>query len=254
MFGLGFVTAAFGLFSQDYLGLDLPTVPARPNPAPAEKHKRAVIITGGASSLGACAVQLAVAAGYEVVSTSSPKNFEFVRGLGAAHVFDYNSKSLVADLVQSLQDRHFDGALTVGDGADEVCVAVIRERLKKTRNLSTRKFVTLAGGSRKDPATLEGAFVAVGLMYGMGTMMAKLAARKMLTGVETKFLMIKEVVNPESCVASVYRDFLGPAMASGQFKPAPEALVVGRGLSEIQHALKVQGEGVSAKKIVVSLP
>ena len=60
---------------------------------------RTVIITGGESSVGSNAVQLAVSAGYQVLSTSSPKNFDYVKGLGATHVFDYRSKTLVKDLL-----------------------------------------------------------------------------------------------------------------------------------------------------------
>lgn len=44
---LGAMTATHGLFHRDFLNLDFPTVPARPNPT-----GRAIIITGGASSVG----------------------------------------------------------------------------------------------------------------------------------------------------------------------------------------------------------
>lgn len=252
--GLAFGTAAFGLFSKDYLGLDMPTVPARKNPKSGHKLKRAVIITGGASSLGACAVQLAVSAGYEVVSTCSPKNFALVKGLGASHVFDYNSHKLVPDIVRALRDRELCGALTVGAGADQVCVHVMRERFSKTPELPTRKFVALAGGARRDPNTMNGMLFIPGLIYTMTAMMTRLAVKKMITGYEVKFVLIKDVATPDSCVARVYTDFLGPALATGQFQPAPDAMVIGRGLDKIQEALEVQKKGVSGKKVVVSLP
>jgi hypothetical protein len=38
-----------------------------------------------------------------------------------------------------------------------------------------------------------------------------------------------------------------------QFVPAPEAIVVGKGLEKIQEAFGIHMQGVSAKKIVVSL-
>lgn len=254
--GMAFSTAAFGLFSPDYLGLDPPRVPPPANPPPGAAHPRAVIVTGGASSLGACAVQLAASAGYEVVSTCSPRNFALVRRLGAAHVFDYArpAPELVADMVAALRGRALAGALTVGAGADQVCAAVFKERAAAAPQLPTRKFVALAGGSRRDPATLDGAMVVPGLIYNMMGLMAKSAVRKILTGIEIKFVMIKDVVNPDSCVSRVYQDFLGPALAAGQFVPAPDALVVGRGLEQIQEGLEVQKKGVSAQKVVVSLP
>lgn len=232
----------------------MPTVPAPANPQLGARYKRAVIVTGGASSLGACAVQLAASAGYEVVSTCSPKNFAYVKSLGVAHVFDYNSKTLVADMVAALHNRELAGAFTVGSGADLVSMAVMKERLSKSPELPTRRFVALAGGSRRDPATMEGVFIVPRLMFNMISLMIRFALRKILTGIEVKFVMVKEVATPNSCVARIFLDFLGPALATGQFVPAPEAQVVGRGLDKIQEAMEIQKKGVSAKKIVVSLP
>ncbi|KAK9427805.1 GroES-like protein [Lipomyces doorenjongii] len=252
--GLGIGTAAYGLFHKAYLGLDMPQVPPPPNPQPGKKYPRAIIVTGGASSVGSCAVQLAASAGYEVLSTSSPKNFAYVKGLGASHVFDYKSKTLVADLVRALEGRELVGAYTVGANADQVCAAVMTERLSKMPKLPTRKFIALAGSARRNPDSIKGFLGPYRMMSGMMTMMGKNAVNKMLTGVEVKFILIVGLVDPESCVSHVYLDFLGPALAEKQFVPAPEPQVVGRGLDKINEALDLNQKGVSAKKIVVSLP
>ena len=252
--GLGISTAAYGLFHKDYLGLDLPQVPPPPSLQPGKKHSRAIIVTGGASSVGSCAVQLAASAGYEVLSTSSPKNFAYVKGLGASHVFDYNSKTLVVDLVQALEGRELAGAYTVGADANRVCTEVMQQRLSQTPELPTRKFIALAGGSRRSPDSIHGFFGGYRMMSGMMTMMGKNAVNKMLTGVEVKFIMMVGAVDPESCVSRVYLDFLGPALAQKQFVPAPAPQVVGRGLDKINDALDLNKKGVSAKKIVVALP
>ncbi len=39
----------------------------------------------------------------------------------------------------------------------------------------------------------------------------------------------------------------------GAYKPAPEPLVVGKGLEMVGEAFEVQRKGVSAKKVVVAL-
>lgn len=252
--GLGFGTAAYGLFHKDYLGLDMPQVPPPPNPPLGKRYARAIIVTGGASSVGSCAVQLAASAGYEVASTCSPKNFAYVKGLGASHVFDYNSATLVVDLVHALKSRELVGAYTVGANADVVCAAVMKERLSSTPDLPTRKFIALAGGARRSPDLFKGFFGSYRLMSGMMTMMGKNAMNKMLTGIEIKFIMIVGLVDPESCVSHAYLDFLGPALAQKQFVPAPPPQIVGRGLDRINEALELCQKGVSAKKIVVSLP
>ena len=73
---LGLTTAACGLFQRDLLALEFPS-------AASKARGQWVIICGGATSVGSNAVQLAVAAGYNVVATASPRNFEYVRSLGA---------------------------------------------------------------------------------------------------------------------------------------------------------------------------
>ncbi|KAL9111518.1 MAG: hypothetical protein Q9227_004005 [Pyrenula ochraceoflavens] len=262
--GLGIGTAAYGLFHKDYLALDMPQVPtATPPPNPQQQQQqpgkeyqypRAVIVTGGASNVGGCAVQLAVSAGYEVLSTSSPKNFEYVRSLGASHVFDYNSGALVADLVRALDDRELVGAFTIGANADQVCAAVMKERQAKTPHLPTRKFVALAGGAQRSADALKGFLAPYRLMGSFMSMMGRNAVNRMLTGVEVKFILIVGLVDPESCVSRVYLDFLGKALDVRQFVPAPEPWVVGRGLEKVNEALEVNKKGVSARKVVVALP
>jgi hypothetical protein len=49
----------------------------------------------------------------------------------------------------------------------------------------------------------------------------------------------------------IYADFLPAALASGAYRAAPEALVVGEGLEQIPSALDQLRKGVSARKLVV---
>jgi NADPH:quinone reductase-like Zn-dependent oxidoreductase len=61
-------------------------------PTPFEEHPTEqpdILIWAGASSTGQFTIQLAKQSGLRVISTSSPKNFEFVKSLGAAEVCDY---------------------------------------------------------------------------------------------------------------------------------------------------------------------
>lgn len=100
---LSLSTAAHGLYSKTHLGLPLPT-------SDPKSSGKTILVWGGSGSVGAATVQLAVASGLEVVSTSSPKNFDFVKKLGATEVFDYNKPGVVADLVSALQGKDFVGA------------------------------------------------------------------------------------------------------------------------------------------------
>jgi NADPH:quinone reductase-like Zn-dependent oxidoreductase len=47
-------------------------------------------------------VQLAKKQGWTVVSTSSPKNFDYVRSLGADHVFDYRDPDVVKKIRETV--------------------------------------------------------------------------------------------------------------------------------------------------------
>lgn len=49
-------------------------------------------------------MQLAHLAGYKVVTTASPRNFEYVRSLGADAVFDYKDPDVVAKIKQATGD------------------------------------------------------------------------------------------------------------------------------------------------------
>ena len=206
---LGVGTASCGLFQTDQLGLDHPT----PEAAPTGKT---VLVWGGASSVGSCGIQLARAAGYDVVTTASPKNFDAMRALGAAEVFDYHSPSLVDDLAAAMEGRTLAGALfTTGDMAPFCAVVAGCE------------------GNRVVASTLPApedvpAGVTVRQIFGM-------------------------TLKDNEVGKAVYEDFLGQALASGTFVPAPAPQVVGNGLEALQSALETQKAGVSARKIVVTL-
>ncbi|KAI1658081.1 hypothetical protein F4813DRAFT_395818 [Daldinia decipiens] len=84
VFPLCLATAGHALFGPKYLALPLPKAPGAP------RTGKSVLVWGGASGVGSNAVQLAKAAGFDVLATCSPRNFGYVRGLGADKVFDYN--------------------------------------------------------------------------------------------------------------------------------------------------------------------
>jgi hypothetical protein len=71
------------------LGLPLPTEPA--------KESFPLFIYGGSTATGVLGIQFAKASNLTVITTSSPKNFAYLKSLGADHVFDYKSPTLVQD-------------------------------------------------------------------------------------------------------------------------------------------------------------
>lgn len=56
------------------------------------------MIYGGSTATGALAIQFAKLSGPEVITTVSPKHFDYVKALGVDVVFDYNSTTVVQDI------------------------------------------------------------------------------------------------------------------------------------------------------------
>jgi NADPH:quinone reductase-like Zn-dependent oxidoreductase len=81
-----------------------------------------LLITGGAGTTGALAVQLAVRAGAEVTATASPRNAERLRRLGAAAVVDYHDPDWPEHA-----GGGFDAALTAAPGTAAEALALVRD-------------------------------------------------------------------------------------------------------------------------------
>jgi NADPH:quinone reductase-like Zn-dependent oxidoreductase len=239
---LGVTTAACGLFQSDLLALTLPTA----NPKPRDQW---VIIWGGATSVGSNAIQLAVAAGYSVVTTASPKNFAYVKSLGASAAFDYNNKDVVHDIVAALRGKDVVGAFAIGAGSTGECLDILSHS-------QGRRFVASCSASISFGSVAKGGWITLAdvLKLFPSMLRANLSTRgkSRRYGIQEKFFDASSVVDNEIGPA-IFRDYLGPALASGSFRAAPPAQVVGTSLHDIQKAFDIQRKGVSAAKIVVTL-
>lgn len=226
-------TAASGLFQKDQLALDYPSL----NPEPKDKT---LLVWGGSTSVGSNAIQLAVAAGYEVVTTASPRNFDYVKTLGAAQAFDYRSKTVVQDVTAAFQGKHLAGVLAIGVGSAQPCVEI-------ASGCHGNKCVALTS----PPVFLgDGMNVKVGLQFVVSSIMLRVSST--IKRVRTEAVWGSSLKGNEVSEL-IYQRFLPEALAAGRYQAAPDAQIVGSGLDEIQAALDIQREGVSARKIVVSL-
>lgn len=213
---LGLSTAACGLFQNTpFLQLDYPTSPAR---AP---NGKTILIWGGSSSVGSNAIQLAVAAGYEVFATASPRNFGYVRALGASQVFDYSRPSITSDLVESLRGKRLAGILDcIGGEANAICIEVMHKVAGKGA-IATTKSPSIRAEEVPKGVTVQRIF---------GTSLKDNAVGR-----------------------AVYVNFLPKALEEGNFVPNPASFIMGEGLERVQDAIDVMGGGFSARKAVVKL-
>lgn len=238
---LALSTAASGLFAADQLALSLPSA------APVDQGKT-VLIWGGSTSVGCNAIQLAKAAGYRVVTTASPANFALVRQLGAAEVFDHHSATVVQDVRRALAGAVVGGALAMGDGSVAACFAALRQ-CKGQRKVAIATFPLAIDSLPQRP--------------GRGTILTRVLPAMVMAGASmwmnsrrtgVAFSVIRGTALADTDLSRViFADFLPDALQRGAFVPAPEPLVVGHGLDCVQAAFDRHRQGISARKVVVTL-
>lgn len=233
---LGISTAACGLFQKDQLNLQHPTIDAK-------RTGETVLIWGGSSSVGSNAIQLATAAGYEVFTTCSPRNFDYCKSLGAAQCFDYSSPAVNADIIKAFSGKTVAGALTVGKGSAEATREILA-------HCSGKKFISMVSFPEMPDQTERFAIPRTILKFL--TFMITTTIKSKLRGVGFKFVNGSDLVHNDLGKA-IYADFLGQALEKGLYQCKPDPMVVGHGLEKVQEALDIQKKGVSAKKVVLTL-
>lgn len=211
---LGISTAAAGLYQKDYLGLQLPSVNAKPT-------GKTILVWGGASSVGSCAIQLLVHSGYEVFTTASKHNHDYCSQLGAKKVFDYNDNAVVSQIVEAMKGKQVAGiydSISLPPTIKACCEIASQADIEK-------KFIasTLPGSNEQATA-----------------------------GVECKPVFAITILHNEVGPA-VYEDFLPKALEKGEFKAKPDPQVIGSGLDKCQAGMDKSQAGVSAGKVVITL-
>lgn len=212
---LAISTASAGLYQQGFLALPLPSFEI-----PWKRLGRTVLIWGGSSSVGSCAIQLAVASGAEVITTASSRNFQYCKQLGANEVFDYHDLNVEDNIVKSLEGKTLAGVYhAVGaDGAVQAC-ARIADRAKGKSIVVTVRGVPDGG----IPDSVRVKSISSGTIFLEGNN-----------------------VGPH-----IWRHYLPKALAQGSIVPKPDPMIVGSGLRSVQHGIDTQKAGVSAAKVVV---
>ncbi|KAJ0299869.1 hypothetical protein Brms1b_013005 [Colletotrichum noveboracense] len=112
--GIAVTTVGQGLYQT--LKLPLPSSPA--------KEPKTILIYGGSTAMGISGIQYAKLSGYNVITTASPHNFDYLKELGASAVFDYKSPTVSEDI-----RRHTGDALTLAwdcQSTDESAAIVAR--------------------------------------------------------------------------------------------------------------------------------
>ncbi|OAG11842.1 zinc-binding oxidoreductase CipB [Paraphaeosphaeria sporulosa] len=217
---LGLATATGALFSREYLGIAPPQASL---PVPTGSKDKVILIWGGSSSVGSCAVQLCAAAGLTVLTTSSTKNYVYAKDIGAAETFDYNDDEVVDKLVKATRGKEVVGAYDAISSEASLAACV--------------NFLYAVGGGKLS-LTLAGT-----KLPDMPESVKAVAGRPPLQGPD----------GGEPIWRQVWKDFLETGLQNGKLKAKPDAHILKGGLERLQEGLDLVRKGVSAKKIVVDL-
>ncbi|KAM0343763.1 hypothetical protein ACHAPU_008190 [Fusarium lateritium] len=233
------VTAACALFQKDQLALPLPTIKKT-----RVSTGETIVVWGASTSVGRNAIQLAVAAGYDVVATASPKNWEALRSLGASVVYDYRSSSAVADVASAFANRKCAGAVAIGQGSLAKCIDIIKRIPGATQKVAQ---VSL-DMPESTPTSMASMLPFVAKYFWLtGTNKIKV----LRSGVQCKFVFGTDIIewDKEGKVAT----YLGEALELGEYQLSSEAHIVGNGLDRIAKGLDMVRNGAAGKKLVVTL-
>ncbi|KAI9155670.1 oxidoreductase [Paramyrothecium foliicola] len=209
---LSLATAAHALFGEPTLKLSYPSL--RPKPV-----SQTVLIWGGSSSVGASAVQLAKAAGYEVITTASVRNHQAVKQLGADKVFDYKHENVVDEVSNFLQGKQLAGVFDAS-GSDSGM-----------------------SNSSKIAARAEGNRTVICVRRPPDDVPKEVTAKPILS--------LSILGTPVS--KAIFEEYIPAALIQEAFKVVPEPQVIGRGLDYVQQGLDTLQDGVSFKKVVIEL-
>ena len=189
------------------------------------QDKQAVLIWGGASSVGTIAIQSACLMGFTVYTTASVKNHEYLKKLGAHAVFDYKANDAVSQVIDAAKK---DGV------ALRTAYCVVEGSLQSTLEvLKTAKGDAVARVAHAPP-----------LLPGAPT----------LKGAEIKFVSLPtDLAERTEHMYKCFHVWLQEGLNSGTVVPSPRVQVEAGGLEGLNKALDRIGAGVSGTKIVVQV-
>lgn len=232
------VTAACALFQKDQLALQLPQIKAKNSSA-----GQTVLIWGASTGVGKNAVQLAVAAGYDVIATASPENWDRIRDLGASAVFDYRSPSATADIVSAFQDKKCAGAVAIGQRSLAKCISVVTKIPGAVKNVAQ---VTIDMPESQPTSKLSMIPFVAKYVWLTGTNRFKVLS----SGVQSKFVFGTDILEWDN--KGKIALYLSEAFKLGAYKLTSEADVMEGGLDSVAEGLDKVRAGTAGKKVVIA--
>ncbi|KAJ1561151.1 hypothetical protein HK096_005803, partial [Nowakowskiella sp. JEL0078] len=188
--------------------------------------KNGILIWGAAGSVGSVAVQIAKSMGFIVYATASKKHDDYLKGLGASKVFDYNDKNVVANIVEAAKQ----------DGVKVQIAFLATGQL----NLCMQALKALKG---------EGISKIVSAPFSFNLFWWRLFPWRDL---QVQFLVTPTDKEERlELFRFVFGVWLKEKLENGEFVPSPQPRVIGGGLQALQKAFDELKKGVSGVKLVL---
>lgn len=121
-------TSTLGLF--DRLGLALPTVTPSGTTSALEKGK-AILVWGGASTVGSMMIQIARLSGLTVFATASEKHHAQLKLLGASFLVDYKSPNAVEQIISAANQANIQLNIAIDTIAQAATLSAVAEVLQR---------------------------------------------------------------------------------------------------------------------------
>ncbi|KAK3381746.1 chaperonin 10-like protein [Podospora didyma] len=213
------VAAVTALTAWITVGVPLDAKPYTP------EDKQAVLVWGGASSIGTFIIQSARKYGFIVYTTASAHNHAYLKTLGVHAVFDYKSDDVVSQIVAAVKR---DGVVlnkahvAVGDGL-QATLDVLKE---------TRGDASVAASVAHSPLLAPN--------------------HPTLENTEIKFVApLFDVAHRRNVMRATFDGWLDAGLKSGSVVPSPRVQLEEGGLDGLNAALDKLRAGVSCAKIVL---
>lgn len=189
------------------------------------QDKQAVLIWGGASSVGTFAVQSAKSLGFTIYTTASSKHHDYLKKLGAHAVFDYNAGDVVSQIIDAVKKDgvNLHTAHCVVKGGLQPTLDV----LKETKGDAAAK-VAHSPVLPPDHLTLDNTEI----LFNFPSMDKAVRGKHMY---------------------QCFHGWLQDGLKSGSVVPSPDIQIEDGGLEGLNPALDKLRAGVSGTKIVVPI-
>ncbi|KAL6715150.1 hypothetical protein ACLMJK_007414 [Lecanora helva] len=200
-------------------------------PGPPQKQQGGFLVWGASSSVGSAVVhyansrdaEMAASAGYTVYAVCSSRNFEYVKKLGAREAFDYNDASIVKSIIQSLKASS--QQIVIGydaiseNGSSPQCAEIMD---------------SFGGGK-----------LCVTLPYPEDVRKPE--------GVEIVSVFAAKVASDKDTGGWLFSNWLEKSLIDKIFSPSPSIEKVDGGIGGVQKALDLHKQGLSSRKLVLTL-